>query len=77
VGDGFVYVMDARTPDRTGTVPPEDVIGAVQVQGGEPVPDSYRANPKHQLLTGNGFFSLGAELHAALMREVEALRQSS
>ncbi|HYH83036.1 MAG TPA: hypothetical protein VEX86_24790 [Longimicrobium sp.] len=74
LGDGYVYVIDARTPDPTGAVPPEDVIGAVQVTGGEPVPGSYRANPKHQLLTAHGFFSLGEELHALLMREVEELR---
>lgn len=31
--EGWVYVIDARTPDPDGTVPPEDVIGAVEVKG--------------------------------------------
>jgi len=75
IGDGFVYVYDARTPiPDSATMPREDVIGAVKVEGGEPVPDSYRANPNHQLLTSRGFFNLGEELHACLMAEVEALR---
>ncbi|HET7230353.1 MAG TPA: hypothetical protein VFJ16_10155 [Longimicrobium sp.] len=73
VGSGYVYVMDARTADPAGAVPREDVIGAVKVEGGVPVPDSYRANPDHQLLTARGFFQLGEELHGCLMRELEAL----
>ncbi|HEU4557823.1 MAG TPA: hypothetical protein VFS20_08230 [Longimicrobium sp.] len=72
--EGWVYVIDARTPDPAGTVPPEDVIGAVEVKGGEPVAGSYRANPGHQILTARGFFRLGEELHACLLAEVEALR---
>ena len=72
--EGWVYVIDARTPDPAGTVPPEDVLGAVEVKDGEPVPGSYRANPGHQILTARGFFQLGEELHACLLAEVEALR---
>jgi hypothetical protein len=75
IGDGYVYVYDARTPlPVAGNVPHEDIIGAVKVEGGQPVPDSYRANPNQPLLTSHGFFSLGEELHACLMAEVEALR---
>jgi hypothetical protein len=75
--EGWVYVIDARTPDPAGTVPPEDVLGAVEVKDGEPVPGSYRANPGHQFLTGHGFFRLGEELHACLLAEVEALRSAA
>jgi hypothetical protein len=73
IGDGMVYVMDARTADPEGDMPREDVFGAVKVANGEPVAGSYRANPKHQLLTSRGFFNLGEELHAALLRELEEL----
>jgi hypothetical protein len=67
-------VIDARTPLPTADrVPEEDVIGAVQVKGGEPVPDSYRANPNHHLLTEHGFFRLGEELHAVLLHELREL----
>lgn len=70
IGEGYVYVLDARTPDPAGTVPLEDIIGAVQVKGGVPVPGSYRANTKHQLLTERGFFQLEEELNACLLREL-------
>lgn len=77
IGDGFVYVYDARTPDPSaGAVPREDIIGAVKVEAGKPVPDSYRANPDHQLLTSRGFVDLGEELHEALLREIDALRKA-
>lgn len=72
IGAGHVYVIDARTPDPSGEVPREDVIGAVQVAGGVPVAGSYRANPNHALLTARGFFQLGEELQACLVRELEA-----
>jgi hypothetical protein len=73
VGDGYVYVMDARTAGPAAGVPREDIFGGFQVAGGALVEGSYRVNPRHQLLAARGFFQLGAELHAALMREVEAL----
>ena len=77
IGDGFVYLYDARTPaPATGAAPREDVIGAVKVAAGVPVPDSYRANPGHHLLTARGFFQLGEELHACLMAELDALRSA-
>ena len=75
VGDGYVYIIDARTPEPAGEVPRDDIIGALKVEAGEPVAGSYRANPNHQLLTARGFFSLGEELHACLMAEVEAVRE--
>jgi hypothetical protein len=31
LGDGWVYVIDQRTPSPAGPVPPEDIIGAFTV----------------------------------------------
>lgn len=72
VGDGNVYLIDGRTPDPGGTVPPQDIIGAVEVRGGVPTEGSYRHNPNHRLLTEHGFFLLPPELEAALGEAVAA-----
>jgi hypothetical protein len=69
-GNGYVYLLDARTPDPAGRVPAVDIIGAVQVDGGAMVPDSYRHNPKHRLFTATGWFRLPADLEAALQRRL-------
>src|SRR5262249_616738 len=38
LGDGYVFVIDQRTPTPGGDVPPEDLVGAFQVAGGKVVP---------------------------------------
>jgi len=68
--DGWVYVIDQRTRTPQGAVPPEDIIGAFEVRGGQVVPDSYRPFPSHIILTGDGFFRLEAELQACLLQEL-------
>lgn len=73
-GDGFVYLLDARTPDPGGRVPPEDIIGVVSVSGGDIVPGSFRHNPRHRLLTVNGWFRLPEELEAPLQRRIRTGR---
>jgi len=72
VGDGFVYVIDQRTPTPGGAVPPEDIIGAFAARAGEVVPSSYQANPKHMILSPRGFFRLGGELQARLLQALES-----
>jgi|SRR5579871_237365 len=72
-GDGFVFVIDQRTPTPRGAVPPEDIVGAFEVKGGQVVSGSYRPSPNHRLLTSNGFFQLGPELQPCLLLEVTAL----
>ena len=71
-GTGYVYLLDARTPDPAGRVPAEDVIGAVQVEGGAAVARSYQHNPKHRLFTAAGWFRLPGELEAALQSRMRA-----
>lgn len=64
--DGYVYLIDARTPQPDGQVPPADIIGAVRVQAAELVAGSYQHNPNHRLLTEHGFFRLPPELESIL-----------
>jgi hypothetical protein len=71
--DGWVYVIDQRTRTPQGAVPPEDIIGAFEVRGGQVVPDSYLPFPSHMILTEDGFFRLGAELQALLLQELANL----
>jgi hypothetical protein len=68
VGDGWVAVIDQRTPTPGGHVPPEDILGVVEVRSGEVVRGSYRRSEKHVLLSHKGFFQLGKDMNAALRR---------
>lgn len=69
-GDGWVYVLDRRTRDPNGHVPPEDILGVFAVKVGEIVADSYRANPNHMILSADGFVRLGLALQACLLEEL-------
>jgi hypothetical protein len=70
LGNGWIYVVDQRTPTPQGPVPPEDILGAFEVKNGEVVPGSYRRSPRHRILSSNGFFRLDAGLHQCLMQEL-------
>lgn len=74
LGSGYVYVIDGRTPDPAGQAPAEDVVGAFQVRDGAVVREPYLPNPRHQLLSGNGFFRLSATLHQRLLEEIARRR---
>ena len=71
-GNGFVYVIDQRTKDARGTVPPEDIVGRFEVKDGEVVPESYRRNSSHVILSPDGFFRLDSTLHQRLLEELFA-----
>jgi len=70
--EGYLYLIDGRTPDPGGRVPPEDVIGAIAIRAGTLVPNSYQRNDRHRLLTADGFFVLSAELEATLVDQMRA-----
>ena len=70
LGQGWVCIIDQRTPTPEGSVPPEDIIGLFEAKGGEVVPGSYRASPKHLILSPRGFFQLDEGLQACLLREL-------
>lgn len=67
-GEGYVYIIDLRTPDGPmGRVPPEDIIGAFKVEGGSIVPASYQEMGTHRLMTDNGLVQFLPEMHAFLV----------
>jgi hypothetical protein len=72
LGDGFVYVIDQRTPDPGGSVPPHDVVGSFQVTNGKVMAGTYTRNPNHVILSADGFFSLGPNLNTKLRDEILA-----
>ena len=65
-GNGYVYLLDGRTPTPGGRVPPEDIIGAFEVREGALVTGSYQHNPRHRLFTTAGWFRLPSEIENAL-----------
>jgi hypothetical protein len=71
-GEGWVYIVDQRTPNPSGDVPPQDVVGAFEVKGGSVEPNSYQANKRHRVMTADGFVDLGVEIRDFLIEEVKA-----
>jgi hypothetical protein len=69
-GEGWVYIIDQRTRNPQGHIPPEDIVGVFAVRGGEIVPGSYQPCPKHRILSDDGFFRLEPELQACLLEEL-------
>lgn len=69
-GNGFLYVIDQRTRDPRGRIPPQDVIGAFEIHGGVVRSSSYRANPNYALLTSDGFLRLTPDLQQCLLVEL-------
>jgi hypothetical protein len=66
--NGWVYLIDLRTPDGPqGRVPPEDIIGAFQVIGGQIVADSYQPMPSHLVYSRQGMCRLPGSLTQALV----------
>jgi hypothetical protein len=68
--NGFIYVIDVRTPTPRDAVPPEDIIGAFEVREGQVHPETYRPNPNYCLLTSRGFFVLDSFIEKNLLEEL-------
>lgn len=71
-GDGWVYVLDDRSPDAA-QVPIEDVVGGFAVAGGEIDTGSYRPNPEWALVGPRGRFRLPAPLTDHVMSRLTSL----
>jgi hypothetical protein len=69
-GNGFVLVVDLRSPNPHGPAALEDVIGRFEVEGGKILADSYRDAPEHRLLTDSGFFQLDPLIETKLYEAV-------
>jgi hypothetical protein len=75
-GNGWVYVIDQRTPTPAGEVPPEDIIGSFEIREGRVVPNTYQRNDKHRLLTSRGIFKLDDSVHASLLDAINAAQDT-
>ncbi len=74
---GWLYLIDQRTPTPEGNVPFEDIVGAFEIEDGKVVSGSYQPNPKHRILSANGFVNLGHDLQACLRSELSSLNKST
>jgi hypothetical protein len=75
--EGFVYMVDQRTPDPDDDVPPVDIIGAFEITDGKITPESYSPNPDHQMLTENGLVEIGEDLREAMVQYYKQTREPS
>ncbi len=76
IGEGTLYVVDQRTRAPQGPVREilnDDIFGEFHVKLGKIVPGSYRPNPKHYLLSVDGFFQLGPQLEDRLLEALAAI----
>ncbi len=71
--EGWLYILDARTPTPQGEVPPEDILGAFEVRQGRVVPGSYQPSSKHQIVSERGLVRLSSELRDCLLFELDRL----
>lgn len=71
-GEGWVYVIDGRTPTPKGDVPLEDVVGGFRVQDGALVEGSYHPMNSYRVIGANGVMRLDGFL---LPRLIDALQQ--
>ena len=68
--DGWVYLIDLRTPEGPRGRVPEDIVGAFQVIDGQIVPESYQPVPTHLVYTRNGMCQLPGSLTQALVQRL-------
>ena len=69
--NGFVYILDKRTPTPDDGVPPEDIIGGVEIENGEML--RFHGSPNYRILTADGFMQLDSWLKDRLVEELVAV----
>jgi hypothetical protein len=75
--EGFVYMIDQRTPDTEADVPPVDIIGAFEIADGAITPESYSPNPEHKMVTEDGLVEIGDDLREAMLAYYKQTREPS
>ena len=68
--EGWLYIIDGRTPNPSGEVPPHDVIGGFQLSIGKIVEKSYQPNPNHRLFTKDGLTQLPKYIEKIMISEI-------
>jgi hypothetical protein len=75
--EGWVYVIDLRTPDGPqGRVPVEDIVGGFRVERGK-LSGEYWANDKHLVYSESGLMRLPPSLEAAIIAELRKIALAS
>ncbi|MEZ6057224.1 MAG: hypothetical protein R3C01_11025 [Planctomycetaceae bacterium] len=69
--DGFIDILDDRTPATSNGVLQADLIGRVEIKRGEMI--GFRASPQYRLMTANGFMQLDPWLKERLVAELTAI----
>ena len=74
--EGWVYIIDPRTPTPEGSVPPSDILGSFKVdcETQTVVKESYRPNENYQLLSGqgHGLCQLPGNYYTAIIQAIKA-----
>ncbi|CAN5437002.1 hypothetical protein BH11MYX1_BH11MYX1_48750 [soil metagenome] len=68
---GYIYIIDARTATPRGQVPPEDILGGIEISNGAPV--RYHASGSYRTLTERGVMRLHPWMHTKLIEELRKL----
>ncbi|GAB1261919.1 hypothetical protein [Aurantivibrio plasticivorans] len=59
IENGWLYIIDQRTPTPETTVPPEDIIGAFIIEDGKI--KEFKSNNNHRIVTNNGVTNFGRD----------------
>lgn len=66
--NGFVFILDNRTPTPHDAVPAEDIIGGVEIEKGRML--RFHGSPNYRVLTDRGFMQLDPWLRDRLGEEL-------
>ncbi len=73
--DGYVYLFGKRSPTLDDRVPPEEIMGGVEIKHG--LMHRFHASPNYRLLTQDGFLHLDDWLYQRLIAELVALSNAA
>lgn len=68
---GWLYIIDQRTPEPAGEVPPGDIIGAFEISNGKIA--SYKPNPNYSIKSKNGMVDFGPAINPEFEKYMERL----
>lgn len=71
--NGFVYLIDKRTLTPNDAVPPEDIIGGIEIRAGQML--RFHSNPSYRMFTENGFMHLDDWMRERLLEEIVTLSE--
>ncbi|QDT44722.1 hypothetical protein Pan241w_48380 [Gimesia alba] len=67
--NGYVFILDRRTPTPEDGVPPEDIIGYVEIKNGQML--QFHSSPNYRIFTKDGFMKLERWMHERLLEELK------